>query len=101
MGRHEYLLKKFEHTKALNSVLMPYIVNKTPHVTAGVLRELMARKKLASAIAGCEPRTVLPLLRFLIKYIGDVRFTRLLVRVSEIFLGECDFLNRASVIFVP
>ncbi|XP_047003670.1 U3 small nucleolar RNA-associated protein 15 homolog [Schistocerca americana] len=86
MSNHDVHLRKFQYSKALDCVLKPYVVNKTPHVTVSVLLELMRRKALRSAIAGREGRSLLTILRFLIKYIGDYKFTRILIDVTNIFM---------------
>lgn len=88
MSKHDQFLRKMEFTKALNAVLFPLMVNKYPHVTVAVLQELLTRKKLTNAIAGKEYKTVVPLLRFLIKYMGDYRFTKVLIDVANVFIGK-------------
>lgn len=88
LARYDVHLKKFDSTKALNVVLAPYVVNKTPEITVGVLQELLYRKNLHAAVGGFENKTVIPLLRFLIKNLGDQRFTRVLIEVLNVFLGN-------------
>lgn len=41
MSKHDTCLRKFEHSKALDCVIMPYVTNKKPAVTVGVLQELI------------------------------------------------------------
>ncbi|KAK6621411.1 hypothetical protein RUM43_011717 [Polyplax serrata] len=84
--RYDVHLKRFEFTKALNVVLAPYVMNKTPEITVAVLQELLYRKTLRAAIAGFEDKTVVPLLRFVTKNLGDQRFTRVLIEVANVFL---------------
>ncbi|KAL0266986.1 UNVERIFIED_CONTAM: hypothetical protein PYX00_009376 [Menopon gallinae] len=79
-------LKKFEYSKALSMVLGKRTINKQPNLTVAVLKELIARKALHETIAGNNPKIVLSLLTFLIKNIGDYRFTRVLISVANIFL---------------
>lgn len=88
ISKHDKFLRKFEFTKALNAVLIPLTVSKYPHVTVAVLQELLTRKRLTNAIAGKEYKTVIPLLRFLIKYMGDYRFTKVLIDVANVFIGK-------------
>lgn len=38
--RHDFFLRKFEYTKALDSVLKPYVQQKYPEYTYSVLKEL-------------------------------------------------------------
>lgn len=88
MSQHDKLLRKFQFTKAFVSVLKPYIVNKHPHVTVAVLQRLMTMQGLKNAVAGNDTKTTISLLKFLIKYLGDYRFARVLIDVSNEFLGN-------------
>lgn len=94
LSKYDTHLKKFEHTKALNVVLAPYVVNKTPEITVAVLKELLYRRVLHAAVGGFESKTMIPLLRFINKNIGDQRFTKVLVETLNVFLGN--FLNEFS-----
>jgi len=84
--KHDAHLRKFEYSKALDSVMLPYIVNKTPHVTVSLLQELSRRKGLETALAGRDGKSLHAILRFLTRYIGDYRFTRVLILVSNTLL---------------
>lgn len=46
-AQFDKFLRKYEYSKALDTVLVPYIVNKQPHVTVSLLQELTRRKGLA------------------------------------------------------
>lgn len=46
-AKYDKFLRAFEYTDALDSVLLPYIVNKSPHVTVALMQELVRRKGLA------------------------------------------------------
>lgn len=85
-SKYDTCLRKYEYAKALDCVLLPYVVNKTPHVTVSLLQELSRRKGLKIALSGREGKSLLVILRFLIKYIGDYRFTRILIDVANILL---------------
>lgn len=89
-SKHDTCLRKFEYSKALDIVLQPYVVNKNPHVTVSLMQELLRRKGLHTAVAGRDMKIVKALLRFLIKYIGDHRFTRTLIDVANVFLDVHD-----------
>lgn len=41
MSKCDAFLRKFQYSRALDSVLLPYVVNKNPHVTVSILQELM------------------------------------------------------------
>lgn len=49
---------------------------------------LFRRKGLKIALSGREGKSLTSILRFLIKYIGDYRFTRILIDVANILLGK-------------
>uniref|UniRef100_A0A1B6D9D7 U3 small nucleolar RNA-associated protein 15 homolog n=1 Tax=Clastoptera arizonana TaxID=38151 RepID=A0A1B6D9D7_9HEMI len=85
-AKHDIYLRKFEYTRALDSVLMPYVTNKNPHVTVALMQELIRRKNLTTSLTGREGKSLVVVLRFLIKYIGDYRFTRVLIDVSNVLL---------------
>jgi U3 small nucleolar RNA-associated protein 15 len=46
------------------------------------------RKGLKAALAGREVKSLSAVLRFLIRYIGDYRFTRTLIDVANVLLGK-------------
>ncbi|XP_044736552.1 U3 small nucleolar RNA-associated protein 15 homolog [Chrysoperla carnea] len=79
-------LRKFRFTKALDSVLKPYNINKKPETTVALMEELIRRKRLKAALTGRDSKSILQILRFLIKYITDYRFTRVLIDVANIFI---------------
>lgn len=86
-------LRKYEYTKALDEVLAPYVMNKTPHVTVALMKELIRRKGLQRALAGRSDKSLSTIVRFLTRYIGDNRFTRVLIDVVHILLDtyEAEF----------
>ncbi|KAK9506251.1 hypothetical protein O3M35_008220 [Rhynocoris fuscipes] len=85
-SKHDALLRKFQYRKALDRVLVPYISNKTPHVTIAVMQELMRRKGLENALSLKQDRQLKPFLRFILKFLGDARFTTILIDAFNIFL---------------
>jgi len=44
--RHDFLLRKYEYQRALDQVLMPYVVRKKPEYKFSLLMELLRRKGL-------------------------------------------------------
>jgi U3 small nucleolar RNA-associated protein 15 len=46
------------------------------------------RKGLRTALAGREGKSLSAVLRFLVRYIGDYRFTRTLIDVANMLLGK-------------
>lgn len=93
--KHDMLLRKFEYSQALDAVLTRYCVNKTPEVTVAVMQDLLRRQGLNSAFANRTQDSIAKILTFLNKYIGDGRFTRTLIDITNIFLDvyENSFLS--------
>lgn len=85
-SKHDYCLRKFQYSKALDVVLAPYTMSKSPEITAGVMHELMRRKALDRAFRGRDTKSISQILRFFNKYITDYRFTRILIDAVHIFL---------------
>lgn len=90
MSKHDVCLRKFQYSRALDHVLAPYITNKNPNVTVGLFQELIRRKGLKAALAGRENKSLTAILRFLIKNIGDYRFTCILIDVANSLLDIYD-----------
>ncbi|KAJ8881507.1 hypothetical protein PR048_017989 [Dryococelus australis] len=86
LAKHDTHLRRFEYSKALDSVLVPYVANKNPHVTVAVMQELMRRKGLQSALASRDEKSLLNILRFVIRNFSDDRFTSVLVDFSNVLL---------------
>ncbi|KDR24524.1 U3 small nucleolar RNA-associated protein 15 homolog [Zootermopsis nevadensis] len=93
MSKHDACLRRFQYSKAVDCVLMPYITNKKPAVTVCLFQELIRRKGLKAALAGREGKSLSAILRFLIKYIGDYRFTRTLIDVANMLLDTYDVVD--------
>lgn len=92
-AKYDKWLRKYEYTKALDEVMLPYVVNKKPHVTVALMQELIRRKGLERALIGRTHKSLSAIIRFLIRYIGELRFTRVLIDVTNVFLNvyEMDF----------
>ncbi len=103
-SRHDYFLRKFEYSKALDQVLKPYVMKRHPEYTYSVLRELKRRNGLKTALGGRDERALLPLLQYLHRNIGDARFSAFLIEVVDITLdlyastlGSCPSTDRVFV----
>lgn len=88
MAKQDVCLRKFQYSKALDSVLLTFVVNRTPHVTVALLQELTRRQGLKQALAGRDGKSLSSILRFLIRYIGNIRFGRVLLHVTSVLIGE-------------
>lgn len=84
--KYDHHLRKFEYSKALDSVLLPYVANKNPHITVSVMQELIRRRALQKAFQGREKKSLLQILRFFIRNISDYHFTRILIDAANIFI---------------
>ncbi|CAG9861017.1 unnamed protein product [Phyllotreta striolata] len=85
--KFDHHLRKFEFSKALNSVLVPYVANKNPQITVSLMQELMRRKALEKAYQGRDKKTLMQILKFFIKNITDYRFTRIIIDAANVFLN--------------
>ncbi|GJQ81490.1 hypothetical protein Trydic_g14645 [Trypoxylus dichotomus] len=85
-SKHDLYLKRFQYSKALDSVLITYVANKHPEVTVSVLQELIRRKALTRVLVSAETKTIAQLLKFFTRNITDYRFTRPLIIAVNIFL---------------
>ncbi|CAG9836855.1 unnamed protein product [Diabrotica balteata] len=83
--KFEHHLRKYEYSKALNSVLLPYVVNKNPQNTVSLIQELIRRRALDRAFQGRDKKSLTQILRFFIRNITDSRFTRVLIDAANIF----------------
>lgn len=94
-AKYDKLLRKFEYSLALDSVLTRFYVNKTPAVTVAVMQELMRRQGLATAFNNRSQDSIAKIITFFNKYISDGRFTRILIDIANIFLDtyEKSFLS--------
>ena len=84
--RHDQLLRKFEYGRALDAVLKPYVARKKPEYTYSLLAELVRRDGLRRALAGREEKQLCSLLQFLNKHLTDLRFSALLLHVSDLLV---------------
>lgn len=85
LKEHDQLLKKFEYSKALDSVLKKPVFGRAP-LLASLLQELIRRNGLRRALAGKDEDGLVPILDFLIRYITNPRYTVLLTDVANTVL---------------
>lgn len=92
MSKHDTYLRKFQYSKALDCVMMSYVVNKVPHVTVALMQELTRRQGLKQALGGRDGKSLVNILKFLNKHIGSVRFGRVLLNVANVLMGMLQIL---------
>ena len=103
MLKHDFLMRKFEYSKALDAVLKPYVARKKPEYTYSLLMELVRREGLTRALARRDEKQLCLLLQFLNRYLTDSRFSKLCIYVSSIlidlYLPNHGFSNRVDNLF--
>jgi U3 small nucleolar RNA-associated protein 15 len=90
IGRHDTCLRKFQYSKALDHVLMNYIVKKNPCTTVALFQELIRRQGIIQALAGRDGKSLVNILRFVIRQIGNIQFGRILLHIANILMGKND-----------
>lgn len=93
MSKHDTCLRKFQYSKALDCVMMNYVVTKMPHVTVALTQELIRREGLKRALAGRNGKSLVNIIKFLNKYICNIRFGRVLLHVANVLLGKFLFFK--------
>ncbi|XP_051170261.1 U3 small nucleolar RNA-associated protein 15 homolog [Leptopilina boulardi] len=86
MGKYDTCLRKFQYSKALDEVMRPYVMNKQPQVTVSLLLELIRRQGLRQALAGRDNKSLVNILKFLIRHIGSIRFGRVILHVTNVLM---------------
>lgn len=87
MSKHDTCLRKFEYSKALDCVMSSYVVNKVPHVTVALMQELIRRQGLKQALSGRDGKSLVNILKFLNRHIGNIRFGKVLLYVANVLMG--------------
>lgn len=86
MAPYDKLLKRFEHSKALDAAMEPHVREMYPEVTMGVLQELIRRGVLSPALAGRDPHQLQGILRFIQKNLCKPHCTSTLLDVMGVLL---------------
>ncbi|KAG1676498.1 U3 small nucleolar RNA-associated protein 15 [Nymphon striatum] len=86
LPKYDKLLKSFQSSKALDTVLKDYYQCRDPDVTINVIRELIRRGSIKTALSGRDTSSLTLILKFVVKYINDVRFSRILLDVAHLLL---------------
>lgn len=93
--KYDKLLRKFEYSQALDSVLTRNYVSNRPQVTVAVMQELLKRQALTIAFGNRTQDSIFKIVAFFNKYLSDNRFTRSIIDFINIFLDtyEKTFLS--------
>ncbi|KAJ3424435.1 u3 small nucleolar RNA-associated protein 15 [Anaeramoeba flamelloides] len=83
LKKYDELLKKFQYSKSLDTVLK----NDNVELTIGLLEELHSRNSLRRALAGRNDKELKPILEFLITNITNSGYSKLLIQVASILIG--------------
>nr|SVE93611.1 EOG090X05X9 [Scapholeberis mucronata] len=86
MPRYDMFLRKFQYSKALDTVMSKYIRKKKPAITVAVLHELIRRGGLKSALAGRDDSSLAIILTFLARNINDPSHADILIQVTNTLL---------------
>ncbi|XP_076465738.1 U3 small nucleolar RNA-associated protein 15 homolog [Babylonia areolata] len=78
LERFDKLLKRFEHSKALDAALEPHVRQQNAEQTMGVIQELKRRGVLRAALAGRDVQQLQPMLKFIQKNVWKPNFSHLL-----------------------
>ncbi|CAJ0634860.1 9956_t:CDS:10 [Entrophospora sp. SA101] len=78
---YEQYLKKFEYTKALDAV---FRTGTRAILTISMLQELIYRDGLRQALVNRDETTLEPILKFIMKWINDPKYTELLIDVGNL-----------------
>lgn len=84
--RFDKYLRKYEYSKALSEVMRDFFLNKSPHITCALINELHRRKGLERALIGRDQKFIYKFVRYLTRYIGDARYTSVLLDATEVLL---------------
>jgi len=84
--KHDALLRKYEFSKALDSVLKPFVARRKPEYGFSLILELSRRGVLKTALAGRDEKGLSSILQFVIRYITDSRFTEALIHVADLLM---------------
>lgn len=83
---HEAFLRKMEFAKALSCILKPYTLKHYPQTAAALMQEMLRRKVLHVAMEDLSDTEIVYLVTFFRKYMGDARFTRIIIDAANVFL---------------
>lgn len=92
-------LRKYCYAEALDDVFNALCTNRTPHITVGVMAELIRRKGLERALKGQPDEFLIKFIAFVIRYIGDSRFIKTLINVANVMLDAYE--NEISNLSAP
>ncbi|KAI0081767.1 WD40 repeat-like protein [Panus rudis PR-1116 ss-1] len=80
---YDKLLKSFQYSAALDSVLRKQVL---PETTFSLIQELIHRDGLRTALAGRDDVLLEPILRLLLKYVTDPRFGEMVCDVAGVVI---------------
>ncbi|XP_064097957.1 U3 small nucleolar RNA-associated protein 15 homolog [Macrobrachium nipponense] len=83
LAKYDVHLRKFQYSKALDAVLVPYVCRAKPHITVNVLRELIKRRGLKTAVAGRDAKELTRLMEFIKKNIRHPLYKQTLMDVTH------------------
>ncbi|XP_030029481.2 U3 small nucleolar RNA-associated protein 15 homolog [Manduca sexta] len=86
MPEYDVLLRKMEFGRALSVGLRTYTATKYPEKTAALIQELFRRGVLHIAMDSLNEKCIGAMLKYLIKNLGEIRFTRTIIDAANVFI---------------
>ncbi|KAF4524743.1 hypothetical protein B566_EDAN013812 [Ephemera danica] len=86
LARPDHFLRNFRYARALDVAMSPYNQKRRPDIIVALFQELLRRKGVQSALSGRKESSLINILKFITKYIGEFEFMPTLVDVTNIFL---------------
>ncbi|XP_022110346.1 U3 small nucleolar RNA-associated protein 15 homolog [Acanthaster planci] len=86
LQKYDTMLKRFEHSKALDAALKTSVRIKTPEVTVSVLQELVRRGVIKRALAGRDEKWLRIMIAFLKKHITNPNFAGTVIDITNMLL---------------
>jgi U3 small nucleolar RNA-associated protein 15 len=83
VSKHDYYLKSFQYGNALDCVLSTM----SAVLVTSMMRELIHRDGLVIALGGRDEKSLVPIMKFLLKHVDHPKHASLLIDVSNRILG--------------
>ncbi|XP_014229125.1 U3 small nucleolar RNA-associated protein 15 homolog [Trichogramma pretiosum] len=86
LAKYDQFLRKFQYSKALDVVMQTYTVNRYPHVSVALIRNLIRRNGLRQALIGRDVRNLNNIVKFCLRHFTNMKFGRVLQHCLDILL---------------
>ncbi|XP_072050689.1 U3 small nucleolar RNA-associated protein 15 homolog [Amphiura filiformis] len=86
LEKYDRMLRRFQHSKALDAALQLHVRAKMPKVTISVFQELIRRGVMKNALSGRDEKWVRVMLTFLKRHLGDPNFAATVIDVISMLI---------------